>query len=459
MPRRNLFAIAAVGALSLLCWQATQGAKPKDEATELYGLFVDAVEQVQQNYVRPVSRKELLESALRGMLQDLDPHSVYINTAQYRTFKRKIEGRFGGLGITVGYDADANRLKVLAPMVGTPAYAAGVLAGDLILDIDGKSTEGMTTDKAVEVLQGQPGTPVKLHVLHEGTDRAETITVTRAIIDVPTVLGDLRKADDRPDFLLDRQKKIGYIRITEFLQNTAADVKSALDELKGQGVKGLILDLRGDPGGLLSSAVEVSDLFLDKGTIVSTRGRNTIDRSYEAHKEGDFPDVPMVVLVNENSASASEIVAAALQDHKRAQVVGQRSYGKGSVQNILDLEDGNSVLKLTVATYWRPSGKNIHRFKDAKETDEWGVSPDPGLEVKLTPAEHFAWAIARRDRDLLGGKASAALREAEVKKEEAKPKAEAKKDEPKGARPKEAPKPFKDRQLDKALEVLRAKVG
>ena len=234
-------------------------------------------------------------------------------------------------------------------------------------------------------------------------------------------------------------------------------------------MKGLILDLRGDPGGLLSSAVEVSDLFLDKGTIVSTRGRNTIDRTFDAKKEGDFPDVPMVVLVNENSASAAEIVAAALQDHKRAQVVGQRSYGKGSVQNILDRRgrQQRALLKLTVATYWRPSGKNIHRFKDAKETDEWGVSPDPGLEVKLSPQEHFAWALARRDRDLLGGKASAALREAEARKDEAKPKAEAKKDDAKpkaaakkdDARPKAAAKPFKDRQLDKALELLRAKLG
>jgi carboxyl-terminal processing protease len=457
MPRRNLFAIAAFGVLTLLCWQATQGARPKDEAMELYGLFVDAVEQVEKNYVRPVSRKELLESALKGMLADLDPHSVYINTAQYRSFRRKIEGRFGGLGITVGYDTDANRLKVLAPMVGTPAYAAGVLAGDLILEIDGKSTEGMTTDKAVEVLQGQPGTPVKLHVLHEGNQKTETISVTRAIIDVPTVLGDLRKPDDHPDFLVDKDKKIGYLRITDFLQNTSHDVQAALDELKGQGVKGLILDLRDDPGGLLSSAVEVVDLFVPGGTIVSTRGRNTIDKTYEAKKEGDFPDVPMIVLVNENSASASEIVAAALQDHKRAQVVGQRSYGKGSVQNILDLEDGNSVLKLTVATYWRPSGKNIHRFKDAKESDEWGVSPDKGLEVKLGPAEHLAWAIGRRDRDLLGGKASAALREVEAKKDDPAAKKEEPKAEAKGSRP--APKPFKDRQLDKALEVLRAKVG
>jgi carboxyl-terminal processing protease len=455
MPRRNLFAIAAFGALTLLCWQASHGAKPKDETMELYGLFVDAVEQVQANYVRPVSRKELLESALKGMLQDLDPHSVYINTAQYKGFKRRIEGRFGGIGITVGYDSEANRLKVLAPMVGTPAYAAGVLAGDLILEIDGKTTEGMTSDKAVDVLQGQPGTPVKLHVLHEGNQKAETITVNRAIIDVPSVLGDLRKPDDRPDFMLDPAKKIGYIRITEFLQNTPDDVRSALKELKEQGVKGLILDLRGDPGGLLSAAVAICDMFLDKGVIVSTRGRNTIDKSYEAEPDGTFDNVPMVVLVDEYSASASEIVAAALQDHKRAQVIGQRSFGKGSVQNILELEDGNSVLKLTVATYWRPSGKNIHRFKDAKESEEWGVSPDPGLEVKLTPADHFAWMIARKDRDLLSGKAAAALHEAEVARKDA----PADKPDPKAPQAKNAPKRFKDRQLDKALEVIRSKIG
>jgi carboxyl-terminal processing protease len=460
MPRRNLFAIAAVGALTLLCWQASQGAKPKDETMEMYGLFVDAVEQVQKNYVRPVTHKELLESALKGMLQDLDPHSTYINTSQYKTFKRKIEGKFGGIGITVGYDTDANRLKVLAPMVGTPAYAAGVLAGDLILEIDGKTTEGMTPDKAVDVLQGLPGQAVKLHVLHESSQRAETISVNRAIIDVPTVVGDLRKPDDHPDFMVDKEKKLGYIRITEFLPNTANDVKAALNELKEGGVKGLILDLRGDPGGLLSSAVEVSDLFLDKGVIVSTRGRNfNNERSYEAQKEGTFPEVPMVVLVNEYSASASEIVAAALQDHKRAQVVGHRSYGKGSVQNVINLEDGNSVLKLTVATYWRPSGKNIHRFKDAKETDEWGVSPDPGLEVKLSPQEHYAWAIARRDRDLLGGKASAALlAPPEAKKDEPKKKDEDK-PEAKAAKPKAEPRPFKDRQLEKALEVVKAKLG
>ncbi|MBV8555300.1 MAG: S41 family peptidase, partial [Planctomycetaceae bacterium] len=388
MPRRNLYPIVMVAAVSLLCWQATQGATPKDEMMELYGVFVDAVEQVEANYVRPVDRRELLESALKGMLQNLDPHSSYINTAEWKQFKRQIEGRFGGIGIQVGMDPDANRLKVIAPMVGTPAYEAGVLAGDLIMEIDGQSTEGMNPDKAVEVLTGRPGTAVKLTVLHEGTEKAETLSMTRAIIDVPSVLGDNRKSDDAWDFMLDKGNKIGYIRITSFIQNTTEELKKALDELKAEGMKALILDLRDDPGGLLGAAVEVSDLFVDEGLIVSTKGRNTISKTYEAEKEGTCDDFPMVVLVNQNSASAAEIVSACLQDHNRAVVVGQRSYGKGSVQNIIDLEDGKSVLKLTVATYQRPSGKNIHRFKNAKDSDEWGVSPNPGMEVKLTTSQY-----------------------------------------------------------------------
>jgi len=443
MPRRNLYAIAMVGAISLLCWKASQGAKPKDDVMEMYGVFVDAVEQVQANYVRPVSRRDLMESALRGMLTDLDAHSAYINTSQWKTFKRQIEGKFGGLGITVEVDEDAKRLKVIAPMVGTPAYAAGVLAGDLILEIDGQSTEGMTIEKAVETLQGQPGTPVKLHVLHEGGEKAETLTMNRAIIEVPSVMGDRRKPNDEWDFMLDHDKKIGYIRITNFIQDTTDHVKDALAELKTEGMKGLVLDLRDDPGGLLSAAVEIADLFVKEGKIVSTKGRNTAEKTYEAHKEGNEPDYPMVVLVNRNSASASEILSACLQDHDRALVVGERTFGKGSVQSILDLEDGNSVLKLTIATYWRPSGKNIHRFKNAKESDEWGVSPSPGLEVKLSPKEYHDWFLARRDRDFLSSA---------NKPKAPKPKA----DDDKNAKPE--PKPFSDKQLDKALAVLSDKL-
>jgi len=453
MPRRNLYAVALVAAVSLLSWQATQGAKPKDEMMELYGLFVDAVEQVEANYVRPVSRRELLESALKGMLQDLDPHSAFINTSEWKQFKRQIEGRFGGIGIQVGMDMEAKRLKVIAPMVGTPAYVAGVLAGDDIVEIDGISTEGMIPDRAVEVLTGRVGTPVKLKVKHEADGGTEVLTMTRAIIDMPSVLGDSRRADDTWDFMLDHERKIGYVRITSFIQNTTEELKRALSELKSEGMKALILDLRDNPGGLLSAAVEVSDLFLDKGVIVSTKGRNTPSKVYEAQKDGQYTDFPMVVLVNQSSASAAEIVSACLQDHKRAKVVGQRSYGKGSVQNILELEGGNSVLKLTVASYHRPSGKNIHRFPKAKESDEWGVSPDPKLEVKLTPEQYVAFARARRQRDLVSNRrghkpADDKEKQKENGKEKEKGKGEAKKS---GAEK----KPFTDPQLDKALAVVK----
>ena len=443
MPRQNLYSIVMVGAISLLCWQVSQGAKPKDDVSELYGVFVDAVEQVQQNYVRPVTRRELVESALRGMLADLDQHSNYINTSQWKTFKRQIEGKFGGLGVTVEADDDTKRLKVIAPMVGTPAYSGGVLAGDLILEIDGTSTEGLTLDKAVDTLQGQPGTPVKLSVLHEGSEKPETLTLTRAIIEVPSVMGDKRKPNDEWDFMLDKEKKIGYVRITNFIQNTADEVKAALKELEGQGMKSLILDLRDDPGGLLTAAVEIADLFVEDGKIVSTKGRNTSEKTFEARKEGTFTGFPIAVLVNHGSASASEILAACLQDQGKAVVVGERSFGKGSVQNILDLEDGNSVLKLTVATYWRPSGKNIHRFKNAKDTDEWGVSPNPNMEVKLSRDEYTNWFLGRRERDFLSSRN----------------KGKADKPKPDAAKPDEAkkPGPFVDKQLDKALAVLMEK--
>ena len=463
MPRRNVLAIVMVGAVSLLCWQSSHGAKPKDETKELYGVFVDAVEQVESNYYRKVDRRELLESALRGMLQDLDPHSTYINSADWKQFQRQIQGSFIGIGIQVGFDPDAKRLKVISPVVGSPAYAAGVLAGDLILEIDGRTTEGLTPDKAVETLQGRAGTEVKLLVLHPGSEKTETLTMQRAQIELPSVLGDVRKPDDSWDFLLDKERKIGYVRVTSFIQNTAEDLKKALEELKGQGMKGLILDLRDDPGGLLSAAVEVSDMFIEDGTIVTTKGRNARDRTYSADKEGTYTGFPMVVLVNQHSASAAEIVSACLQDHDRAQVVGQRSFGKGSVQNILPLEDGNSVLKLTTQTYWRPSGKNIHRGKNAKDSDEWGVSPNPGLVVKVSEEDYETWARARRDRDLMAhGRPRTKVEPAKDEKKDEAPKPDPEKPKPDAAAPKPETakaKPVEDRQLVKALEVIKAKLA
>ena len=401
MPRRNLIAAALVALGSALCWQNSQGARPDDEMMELYGTFVDAVEQVQANYVRPVDRRELLENALKGMLAELDPHSSYFNDADWGRFQKQIEGTFTGIGVKLDIDRKTGRPVVIAPIVNSPAYNAGVLAGDQILEVDGESTADWTSDDVVENLTGRPGTDLTLTVLHPSTDGPVTLAIRRAVIELDSVMGDHRKPDDTWDFLLNDEEKVGYVRISSFIEDTADDLRDALDELKAEGMTALVLDLRDDPGGLLSAAVAVSDLFLEDGSIVTTRGRNSPEKQYEAEVPGTYSDFPMAVLINDHSASASEIVAAALQDHERAKIVGQRSFGKGSVQNILNLDDGTSKLKLTVATYWRPSGKNIHRFPDSKPEDEWGVSPDDGLEVVLDDDQYVEWAQDRQERDLI----------------------------------------------------------
>ncbi|MBI1324342.1 PDZ domain-containing protein [bacterium] len=443
---RFLSGLVLAGALALGMWSRTDAARPKDEMLELYGQFVDAVEKVEANYVRPIERKELLEAALNGMLQNLDPHSNFINTTGWKSFRRQIEGSFGGVGIQVGTD-NVGRLKVIAPLVGSPAYEAGIMPDDVIMEIDGQSTEGMSLDRSTELMQGQPGTTVKVKVRHRDGE-TEDLNVNRAIIELPTVLGDHRNADDSWDYMLDKDAKIGYVRITSFAQKTAQELRAALESLKKQGMKGLVLDLRNNPGGLLPAAVEISNMFVPEGKIVSTKGRNTVERVFEAEKSKVVTDVPMVVLVNGSSASASEIVSAALQDHNRAAVVGTRSFGKGSVQNIIEMEDGQGVLKLTVATYWRPSGKNIHRFKNARQSDEWGVSPNEGLEVKLTDKELVDWIVGRRDLDLnVFGKRKATSDAGAKLDAETREKAAA------------SAAKFVDKQRDKAIETVKQRIA
>jgi carboxyl-terminal processing protease len=218
---------------------------------------------------------------------------------------------------------------------------------------------------------------------------------------VETVLGDRRKADDHWEFMYEETSRIGYIRISAFSQETTKELRTALADLKRRKVRGLVLDLRFNPGGLLRSAIEISNFFISKGRIVSTKGRNTPERVWDARENAIFEDIPMVVLVNHYSASASEIVSACLQDHKRAVVMGERTWGKGSVQNIIELENGRSALKLTTAAYKRPSGKNIHRFPDSKDKDEWGVMPDLGYELGLNDRETHDLLVDRRNRDVI----------------------------------------------------------
>jgi carboxyl-terminal processing protease len=369
------------------------------EERELLRLFVDTLDQVERNYVKDISRRELYEAAIRGLVSKLDQHSNYIPPDEIESFKGTVENEFGGVGIQVS--RESGRLLVISPLVGTPAYRAGIQAGDWITAIDGAATRDITLDEAVKRMKGPIGTSVRVTVLHARDGRSETLTLRREVVRVETVLGDRRKPDDSWNFFLDESRKIGYIRITAFGRHTTNETRSAVKSLVEQGVRGLIIDLRFNPGGLLSSAVEISDLFVAEGRIVSTAGRNVAEQVIYAKKPGTYEGFPMAVLVNRFSASASEIVSACLQDHGRAIVVGERTWGKGSVQNIIELEGGRSALKLTTAGYQRPNGRNINRFEGATEDDEWGVSPNEGYAIRLPDEELRQLIETRRERDIL----------------------------------------------------------
>ena len=371
----------------------------EEEYYELLRLLADTLDQVERNYVKEVTRRELVEAAIEGVISKLDQYSNYIPPEDLDRFRSGVENEFGGIGIQVAIQN--GWLTITSPIVGTPAYRAGLKAGDVIIKIEGVSTKGITLDEAVRRLKGKVNTKVTFTVRHAHNNNEETVHVKREIVRVDSVLGDRRLEDDSWDWYLDEEKKIGYIRLTSFSRRTSEDLRAALRKLETSGMRGLILDLRFNPGGLLSSAVEVSDMFVREGVIVSTKGRNTAERPRKASKTGTYEGFPMAVLVNRYSASASEIVSACLQDHKRAVVIGERTWGKGSVQNIINLEEGRSALKLTTASYHRPSGANIHRFDGATESDVWGVQPNDGFRVRLSDDEISALIDYRRQRDIV----------------------------------------------------------
>lgn len=328
--------------------------------------FTEVFANIKNYYVEPVEDSELLDNAIRGMLTGLDPHSAYLDKDEYTDLKVGTSGEFGGLGIEVSMEDGF--VKVIAPIDDTPAQRAGVQAGDLIIRLDDTPVKGMTLKDAVNIMRGKRGTPLLLTIIREGEGKPLKITIIRDIIQVKSVKS--RTLDDG----------FGYLRITQFQSKTGKNMISAINKLKkenGGKLDGLILDLRNNPGGVLNAAVAVSDAFLTKGKIVYTEGRTADSRiTYNATPRDVLDGAPIVVLINNGSASASEIVAGALQDHRRGIIMGTRSFGKGSVQSILQLKDG-SALKVTTARYYTPSGRSIQ----AK-----GIEPDITLE-KLKLAE------------------------------------------------------------------------
>lgn len=346
-------------------------------------IFTEIFTRIKEDYVEEVSDEDLLKYAIKGMLNGLDPHSAYLDEDEFKELKVGTSGEFGGLGIEV--NMEDGFVKVVAPIDDTPAHRAGIKAGDLIVRLDGDPVKGMTLMEAVKLMRGKPGTDIILTVVREGADKPLKITITRAVIQVKSVRSRMLE----PGY--------GYVRISQFQNHTTEDLRKALSNLSRENeaaLKGLILDLRNNPGGVLNAAVGVADTFLRRGLIVYTEGRiKDSQLSFKAKPKDYLHDAPIVVLVNGGSASASEIVAGALQDHKRAVIMGEKTFGKGSVQTIQPINQ-NSALKITTARYFTPDGRSIQAE---------GIVPDILVNrVEIASVESPDNSILLTEADLRG---------------------------------------------------------
>jgi len=375
-----VLAFMAGAAVSELVEVQKVGAAPK-ESYEGIETFTNILSIIQKNYVDEVQTKQLIEGAVNGMLVSLDPHSAYLTPELYKELQVETKGSFGGLGIEI--TNKSGMLTVVAPIEDTPAYRAGIKSGDVILKIDGEFTKDMTLVEAVKRMRGKPDTKVKLTIKRENPNQLFDSTLTREIIKIQSVKSK------------GLEKGYGYLRVTQFQERTDDDLEHAIKQLDKEygGLQGVVLDLRNNPGGLLTQAVKISDMFLDGGLIVYTDGRlENQKQKYFAHKPGTYSEFPMVVLVNGGSASASEIVAGALQDHKRALVLGTTTFGKGSVQTILPLDE-SSALRLTTARYFTPNGRSIQAT---------GIVPDITMDqgVKLAKNDKPSSVTPLREANL-----------------------------------------------------------
>lgn len=376
MNRERLAWTVSVLLIAVLAFSLPGSLAGRDDDYAFVRTLVDIHRQVANNYVEPVNEDKLHEGAIEGMLGQLDPFTVYVPPQQQEQFDRMLEGSFKGVGIQLSQTPEG-RTEVVAPIDGSPAFKAGVQAGDIISKVNGQTIEGLRLPEVTKKIAGKLGTPVTLTVTHTDGE-TEDLSMTRDEIVVPTLKGYTRDEKNGWDYFACDNPKIAYVRITQFTPDTAANLRNVLTQCMRDGMKGFILDLRFNPGGRLDEAVATIDMFIDHGTIVSTKGRNRPEHVEYATAADTLPDFPMIVLVNDHSASAAEIVSGSLMDNKRALVIGQRSYGKGSVQEVIPLDSNAGELKLTVAYYYLPSGRLVHRKKDATD---WGVEPQIAIPL------------------------------------------------------------------------------
>jgi len=380
MPPRNFHIIVIACLIAMICFSTAQRVRKAV-------VIGDAIDLIERYYVDPVDSGNLVQAAMTGMTSELDQHSEFIPADLYSAFNDMLHQEFAGVGILVEQPEPEQPVRVITPLVGSPALAAGVMPGDEILTVAGQDVSRLPIREVSNRLRGPAGSEVVITVRREIEDASQEheIHLRRETISLESVVGAYRGEDNRWQFRLREHPQVAYIRITSFGDKTAGELRQVLTELDND-FDALILDVRANAGGLLLSAVEVCDDFLHDGTIVTIKKRGgEIDNEFNATR-GTLvdPEIPIAVLIDGNSASASEILAACLQDHGRATIVGSRSFGKGTVQNLLPLEFGRSALKLTTARYYRPNGRNIHRIDNAPEEEEWGVVPNEGFEVKIS---------------------------------------------------------------------------
>lgn len=408
MSRRSLIILLWAVLIAVVCYDRN--------SQDPHARYVaSAYEQIDRTALFQPTDEELVAGAMRGMVEVLrgrgDEHSGYSDPRNAQRLRAEIRQEFGGVGVRIRYEGEPPRLTIVGPPEpNTPASRAGLQAGDVIDAIDGAPTDELDTAAARDMMRGEVGQPVVLTIVRVAADGNNgnedepqhlTVPLVRDEIQVLSVIGDRRAANGDWHYRLLDEPRIALLRLTSFGNKTRREVQTLTERLMADGVAALVFDLRGNPGGALDVALDVSDLFLPpRAPIVETRGRHNQLLEKFVARGGPFRDVPLAVLIDRDSASAAEIMAACLQDNGRATVVGERSFGKGTVQQLLPTESGRTLLKLTVAKYWRPSGANIHRMPGDTEADEWGVRPDPGFAVQQTEEQAIAWRVWRTERDL-----------------------------------------------------------
>ena len=395
-------------------------------------LLDEILRHIERNYIQEVDRGELMETALRAIVGKLDARGGILRTndmeflgaSEVKRMNESIDQEVVGVGVVL--KANDGEVIVQRPLPGSSAFEGGLRSGDRIVTIDGFTLPPNDLADAIRLLRGAVGSQVTIGLKHAGSEDLQELTLVRNVIRLPSVTGNRRRPDNTWDFMLDDQNKVGYVRLSQFGNQSAQEMQSALEDLQARGLRGLVFDLRNNPGGTLDGAVAVADLFVERGRIVTVKGRAG-ETPYDAHPDGTFAAFPVALLVNRNTASAAEIVAACLQDHQRAVVIGERTFGQGIVRSLFPLKGGVGAVKLPIAAYYRPSGRSVNRYPDSKDSDDWGITPDAGYVVMLTDIELKQYEQDRAARDSWGD---------ETRKTQ-----------------------FQDRQLQKALEYLQAQLA